>query len=172
MEAEMNSEHHDKSVPGGRDFGEASRFVTAHPIERVLSVAWEALEMDVAFVTEVVGDRLEFRAKEGDAESFGLETGDSIPLEESYCKRIIDGRLPSAIPDTGADERTSDLEMTRKAGIGAYAGFPFRLSDGSVYGTLCCLSHSPDPWLRDRDLQLMGKLALGLAARLEREGFL
>lgn len=128
--------------------------------------------MDVAFVTEVCGDRLKFRAAEGDTESFGLEAGGSMPLEESYCKRVIDGRLPNAVPDAEAEERTSDLDVTREAEIGAYAGFPLRLSDGSVYGTLCCLSHAPDPWLRDRDLRLMGELARDLTARLERGGLL
>lgn len=143
-----------------------------HPIEHVLSLAREALEMDVAFVTEVDGDRLEFRAAEGDAESFGFAPGASMPFEESYCKRVIDGRLPNAVPDAVAEERTKDLDVTREAGIGAYVGFPLKLSDGSVYGTLCCLSHSPDPWLRDRDLRLMGELARDLTVRLEREGLL
>ena len=40
-------------------------------IERLLSMARENLEMDVAFVSEFAGDQLVFRALEGDAESFG-----------------------------------------------------------------------------------------------------
>ncbi len=60
--------------------------------------------------------------------------------------------------------------MTGEAGIGSYVGIPLRLSDGSVYGTLCCASHSPDPWLARRDLGLMGRLAARLVANLERNG--
>lgn len=129
--------------------------------------------MDAAFVTEVSGAGIELRAMEDDTKpSFGLTAGTSIPLAESYCKQVIDGRLPNTVPDAEAEERTSGLDVTREAGIGAYAGFPLRLSDGSVYGALCCLSHSPDPRLRDRDLRLTGELARGLTVRREREGFL
>lgn len=134
-------------------------------LESMLSTAKEALDMEIAIVTEFVGDRLVFRAVSGDASSFGFEQGSSIPLEVSYCKRVMDGSLPNIIP--GNDERVRNLEMTRAAGIGAYAGFPLVLSDGRPYGTLCCLSHSSDPWLAERDLELMAKLAQGLVRRLE-----
>ena len=136
-------------------------------MESVLSSAKEALDMEIAIVTQFVGDRLVFRAVAGDASSFGFEEGGSIPLKESYCKRVIEGSLPNTLPDAGNDGRVRDLEMTRGAGIGAYAGFPLVLSDGRPYGTLCCLSHSPDPWLAERDLELMAKLAQGLVRRLE-----
>lgn len=128
--------------------------------------------MDIAFVSEFVEDRMVFRAIEGDARSFGWEKGGSLPLEETYCKQVIDGRLPSAIPDARSDERTKDLRVTREAGIGSYVGVPLKLSDGRPYGTLCCLSHSPDPWLAERDVRLMEKLANETVSHLEREGLL
>src|SRR3712207_7330600 len=55
------------------------------------STVREALEMDVAFVSEFAGDQLVFRALEGDAESFGWQEGEGFPLDESYCKRVLDG---------------------------------------------------------------------------------
>lgn len=143
-----------------------------HPIERVLSAAREALERDVAFVTKIIRDGIELRAMEGDTGSFGFAGCTSMPLAESYYKRVIDDRLPNAVADAEAEERTSGLDVTREAGTGAYAGFSLRLSDGSVYGTLCCLSHGSGEWLRDRDLRLMGELARGLTVRREREAFL
>jgi GAF domain-containing protein len=142
------------------------------PLEKMLSEVREALEMDVAFVSEFVGDRQVFRALEGDVESFGVREGDSLPLEGSICKRIIESRVPNAIPDTRADERVRDLDVTRAADLGSYVGFPLWLSDGSLYGTLCCASHSPDPWLRERDLRLMGDVARKATERLERKGML
>lgn len=51
-------------------------------------------------------------------------------------------------------------------------GFPPHLSDGRLYGTLCCASHSPDPWLRERDLKLAGEVARKTTERLEIEGLL
>jgi GAF domain-containing protein len=151
---------------------EEERARSGRILEETLSSVTDLLEMDVAFVSEFVEDRLVFRALKGDAPSFGWEEGGSIPLEESYCKRVIDGRLPSAVPDATGDERTRDLRITREAGIGSYVGVPLKLSDGRPYGTLCCLSHSPDPWLAERDVRLMEGLARETVSRLEREGLL
>ena len=138
-------------------------------VESMLSSAKEALDMEIAIVTEFVDDKLVVRAVSSGVSPFDLHEGMSLPLEGTYCKRVMEGSLPNTIPDAGSDERVRDLEMTRKIGIGAYAGFPLVLSDGRPYGTLCCLSHSSDPWLAERDLELMAKLAQGLVRRLEEE---
>lgn len=138
-------------------------------VESVLSSAKDALDMDIAIVTEIVDDRLVLRTVAGDASSFGFSEGVSIPLEGTYCKRVMEGSLPNTVPDAGSDERVRDLAVTQEADIGSYAGFPLVLSDGRPYGTLCCLSHSSDPWLAERDLELMAKLAQELVRRLEDE---
>lgn len=69
--------------------------------------------MDVAFVAKITGDGTELRAVEGDTESFGLELGGSMPLAETYGKQVIEGRLPNAVPDAEAADRTSGLHVTR-----------------------------------------------------------
>lgn len=144
----------------------------AETLEEILSVFREAFEMDVAFISEFVGDQQVFRVLEGETEAFGVEEGTSLPLEGSICQRIVDGRVPNVIPDTRADGRVKDLDITRAANVGSYVGFPLRLSDGRLYGTLCCASHSSDPWLRDRDLRLVRDLAGRATERLESAGML
>ncbi len=139
-------------------------------IESLLSMVRENLEMDVAFISEFSGDRLIFRALEGDAESFGWREGEGFPLDESYCKRVLDGRLPSLIPDARGEDRTRDLWLTSEANIGSYVAVPVMLSDGRPYGTLCCVSHRADPRLRERDLGLMEGVARELSRQLKREG--
>jgi GAF domain-containing protein len=139
-------------------------------VERLLSTVREAMEMDVAFVSEFDGDQLVFRALEGDAESFGWREGEGFPLDESYCKRVLDGRLPSVIPDARSEGRTRDLWVTSEANIGSYVAVPVVLSDGRPYGTLCCVSHRADPWLRERDLGLMEGVAREVSRQLKREG--
>ena len=124
--------------------------------------------MDVAFVSEFAGDQLVFRALEGDAESFGWGEGDSFPLDESYCKRVLDGRIRNAVPDAKVEEATKDLRVTSEADMGSYCAVPLVLSDGRLYGTLCCASHEPDPRLRERDLALMERTAGLLVKHLER----
>lgn len=159
------------STPSGFRSGQAQDH-GAETLEEILSVLREAFEMDVAFISEFVEDQQVLRVIEGDPETFGVEEGTSLPLEGSICQRIIDGRVPNALPDTRADERVKDLDITRAANIGSYVGFPLRLSDGRLYGTLCCASHSPDPWLRERDLRLVWDLAGKATERLESAGML
>ena len=145
---------------------------TPADIEGILRDVRETLQMDVAFVSEFSGDRLVFRAVEGDAESFGWREGEGFPIDDSYCKRVLDGRIPQVVPDAKNEDATKDLRVTSEADIGSYCAVPLMLSDGRLYGTLCCLSHEPDPWLRERDLGLMERTARWLVEQLERHGSL
>jgi response regulator RpfG family c-di-GMP phosphodiesterase len=141
----------------------------ADAVERTLALAREALGMDVALVSKFAEDRMEFRALEGDAGSFGWQVSGGVPLEGTFCKRVVEGTLPNVVPDAGSDGRVSGLEVTHKAGIGSYVGLPLRFSDGRVYGTLCCLSHSAEPRLQERDARFMEVLARLVADQIERE---
>jgi len=138
-------------------------------VSRVLTAAREQLGMDVAYFSEFTAGQQVFRGFEGDSESFGLRAGAGIPLEDTYCQRVVDGRLPSIIRDAGADTRVNSLDVTHEASLGAYVGVPVRLSGGRLYGTLCCASHNPEPALAQRDAEFMQVLARLLGEQLERE---
>jgi EAL domain-containing protein (putative c-di-GMP-specific phosphodiesterase class I) len=43
--------------------------------------------------------------------------------------------------------------------LGLFVGVALRLSDGSLYGTLCCLSHEPNDALGDRDVGFLSMIA-------------
>ena len=137
-------------------------------VERILSLARSALDMDVALVGTFDGDFL-VRAIDGDGEWFDLEVGDSIPAAETYCQRMVQGDLPQLVHDAAADERTADLPVTRESGIGAYVGVPIRLWDGTLYGTLCCLSRAAESSLNLRDVRFMRVLAEIVADQLDRD---
>ena len=138
-------------------------------IESLLSLVRENLQMDVAFVSEFAGDQLVFRALEGDGRSFGWREGEGFPLDESYCKRVLDGRLSNVVPDASSEDSTKELWVTREARIGSYVAVPVVLCDGRSYGTLCCVSHKADPGLRERELGLMEGVARELSRRIQRE---
>jgi GAF domain-containing protein len=143
---------------------------TPGPIEHMLRDVREALHMDIVFVSQFSEDQLVFRALEGDAESFGWQEGESFPIDESYCKRVLDGRIPRVVPDAKGEDVTKDLRVTGEADIGSYCAVPLVLSDGRPYGTLCCVSHEPDPQLRESDLRIMERTARWLVDHLERRG--
>ena len=92
--------------------------------------------------------------------------GDAIPLEGTYCRRMVDGALPNAVGDTSKEDGAKSLDVTRDAGIGSYVGVPLRLSDGRVWGSLCCLSHSTDESLGEQEVGFMGESVSPAAARL------
>ena len=133
---------------------------SSEAIERILSLARAALDMDVAVVGAFDGDFV-VQAVDGENEWFDLEVGSRIPVEQ--------GDLPTLVHDAVADARTADLPITRESGIGAYIGVPIRLWDGTLYGTLCCLSRSPEPSLNVRDVRFLRVLAEIVADQVDRE---
>lgn len=127
------------------------------------------LNMDVAFVSEFTQGQRLFRYVDSDWLDNPLKIDDGHPLEESYCQRIVDGRLPELIPDTGRHPAARALAITSDLPIGAYLGVPIRLSDGSIYGAFCCLSRTNDTTLNTRDLNLMRVFADLASKMIERE---
>jgi EAL domain-containing protein (putative c-di-GMP-specific phosphodiesterase class I) len=137
-------------------------------VERILSLARAALDMDVALVGAFDGDFV-VQAVDGESDWFDIEVGQRIPAEQTYCQRMVQGELPHLVRDALEDERTADLPVTREAGIGAYVGVPIRLWDGTLYGTLCCLSRAAEPSLNVRDVRFLRVLAEIVADHLDRQ---
>jgi EAL domain-containing protein (putative c-di-GMP-specific phosphodiesterase class I) len=159
-----------KSASGLENLSELARLTldgSNEAIERILSLARGALDMDVALVGAFDGDFV-VQAVDGEQEWFDLEVGTRIPTERTYCRRMVQGELPHLVQDAVYDERTADLPLTREAGIGAYVGAPIRLWDGTLYGTLCCLSRSAEPSLNERDARFLNVLAEIVADHIDR----
>jgi EAL domain-containing protein (putative c-di-GMP-specific phosphodiesterase class I) len=115
--------------------------------------------MEVAFVSEIVGDRSVFRHVDAPGLEAMIKAGDSHLLEDSYCRHILTGRLPQLIPDTAAEPVAMALPITHALPIGKHVSVPIRLADGSVHGMFCCFGFKADPSLRERDLQMMRAFA-------------
>jgi EAL domain-containing protein (putative c-di-GMP-specific phosphodiesterase class I) len=140
--------------------------------ERALLEALHAIRahlgMEVAFISELEGKRRIFRFVDEGEGAPHLEVGASDPREESYCQRVVDGRLPELIPDARHNPEALTLPATREIPIGAHLSVPIRLQDGSVYGTLCCFDRRADETLNERDLGMMRVFADFAARQLER----
>jgi EAL domain-containing protein (putative c-di-GMP-specific phosphodiesterase class I) len=127
-------------------------------IQRILDLARRHLDMDVAYVAEFAGGKQVFRAVDGDAESFEMTVGDGPELGTTYCKLMSAGQLPKVVPDSAAEPLVRHLPATIASRIGSYIGVPLHLSDGTTYGTFCCLSHDAES-LDERDVRFMTMLA-------------
>ncbi|HEY9108758.1 MAG TPA: EAL domain-containing protein [Roseateles sp.] len=128
---------------------------TAPPLDRMLQAIRRHMGMDVAFISEFKDGRRFFRQVEIGESTLAIKPGDSDPLEESYCQRVVDGRLPELIRDACVNIEALMLAATRAVPVGAHLSVPIRLADGRVYGTFCCFSHLPDQTLTERDLSVM-----------------
>lgn len=136
-------------------------------ISAILAAAREHLNVEVTFLSEFTDGHQVFRALDGDAQSFGLQRDKGVAQEQTYCHRVVSGRLPNLITDAQADRRVRDLAGTHDADIGSYIGVPLHLRDGSLYGTLCSLSHSADTTLGEQDVAYMRLLARLIADHLD-----
>lgn len=117
--------------------------------------------MDLAWISSFVGADQVFDQLSGPASTFGLKPGATSPLTDSYCARVLDGRLGNVIPNTAANPTAAALDLTHSIGIGSYAGVPIRRVDGTARGMLCCISQGPAVHLSDsevRTLELVAEL--------------
>jgi GAF domain-containing protein len=139
-----------------RQYAVATADSATHPqhqsLSEFLSRVRQALDMDIAFVSEFVDDKRVFRVVSAVSDASPVRTGVSDPLIDTYCKQVVEGRLPQAIPDTDALPEARQLAITQHLRIGAYLSVPIVLRDGRVYGTLCCFSHEAWPGLGSTEI--------------------
>ena len=148
--------------------GPAAPPTAAEIIQRATELARDQLGMQIGFVSEIAGGHEVVRAIAGETR-VDLVRGTSVPLEETYCRKVLAGELPNIIRDAANDERVRDLAQTRALEVGAYIGVPLELPGGGIYGMLCCLSHEPAPSLDERDLRFLQTFAGIVADQLARE---
>jgi hypothetical protein len=68
--------------------------------------------MDVAFVSQFCKSDRIFRHVDA-RDRTPIRPGDAAPLEQGYCQRVVDGRLPQLIPDTQLVAAAVALPETR-----------------------------------------------------------
>jgi len=115
--------------------------------------------MRVAYISRIVGDRSVFLEVDAPGMEHLIKPGDSMSLDDVYCRHILEGRLPELIPDTSAEPIAMAMPITAAVPIGAHVSVPIRDRDGQVLGMFCCLSPEPNQSLNARDLQVARILA-------------
>ncbi|MDP9376597.1 MAG: ATP-binding protein [Actinomycetota bacterium] len=134
-------------------------------VRGLLQAARQQLCADIAYFTKFTegAEHIDFLA--GDSSTFAFGEGSAIPLGETYCQRMIEGTAPRIVPNVALEPRMQDLAAGET--IGSYLGVPVRLSDGRIYGTVCCASNHPDESLSAAAEAHIRVLADGLANLVE-----
>lgn len=142
-------------------------------IDEIISEALHSvrnlLGMQVAFVSEFRDGARIFRHVDAESNFAAIQVGAWDPLDESYCQRIVDGRLPPLMQDAGKEPAALALAVTTQLPVGAHLSVPIRFKDGRVYGTFCCFSTYADTSLNGRDLGTLRLFADFVGKLLERQ---
>jgi EAL domain-containing protein (putative c-di-GMP-specific phosphodiesterase class I) len=138
-------------------------------VKRFLQAIRVHLGMDVAYVSEFVGDQAVFRQVDAPGLEQMIKVGDSQSLDDIYCRHILEGRLPQLMPDTSTEPVAMALPITQAIPVGKHVSVPIRMTDGSVYGMFCCLGFKADRSLHERDLQMMKVFADLTAFEISRD---
>lgn len=146
---------------------ETSNLSVFATIREVIHAFRLAMRMEVAFLSEFVGQNRIFRSVDTDRSPSPIQEGQILSLKHGYCKKVVDGELPELIPDTQRLPAAMAIPETSLLPIGAHISVPVRLSDGSIFGTFCCFSAWPSRSLDERALQLMRTVANLIAIHLE-----
>lgn len=135
-------------------------------IPALLATVKHTLNMDVAFVSEFVGDLRVFKYV-APASGSVIAPGGADPLEAAWCKLVVDGKLPQYIPDTAVHYARGDVQPAPFP-VGTHLSVPITLEGGHHFGTLCCFSFERRPEVREGDLDLLHAIARLLAAGEQR----
>jgi putative nucleotidyltransferase with HDIG domain len=137
-------------------------------MDGLLAAAREVLGMELAYLAELRDTELVLREVDGDTTAYGgVRPGFTLAREYSWCHEMAAGEAPQLVPDADGLPQAAGHPFVKVTGIRAYAGVPVRRRDGSLYGSLCCLSRLPQPQLDERDLRYLDVLARMAGSRLD-----
>ena len=131
----------------------------ADAVHRLLTVARTHLRMSVAWVSEFVGTDQVLRFVDAEPGTDAPPEGSSMPLDGTYCARVLDGSFPPLIPNARRAAAAALLDMGPQVHIGAYVGVPLIGPTGAAVGMLCTVDPVARPHLEDRDLAALELLA-------------
>lgn len=137
-----------------------------HPkVSEALRILRVHLKMDVVFVSQFKDNRRTFRVVDSNPDKTIIKAGMSDPLAESWCQRVVDGRLPQLVKDAAPHVAAGDVPAPPFE-IGTHLSTPVVLKNGNVYGTLCCFSHDVHASVGSMDLKRLQITARLLAEDL------
>ena len=105
----------------------------------ILELGCNYLDLPYGFVTEI--EPAEQAIVEAVGEHELLQPGETCPIEESYCRRTIEGDGFLAVADA-VEEGWQDDRAYERFGLGSYIGGKL-VVDGDLVGTLCFASNDP-----------------------------
>jgi EAL domain-containing protein (putative c-di-GMP-specific phosphodiesterase class I) len=134
-------------------------------VAELLRTAKNSLGLSLTFLSRLDGTVQHLEVVESSIPFF--HDGQTQPQATSLCQAILDGKLPSVIPNVAKLPEAKRLPAARFPRIRSYVSVPVSLSDGTLYGTFCAAGFTADNELSKRDRALMEVLASVAATIIE-----
>src|SRR5436190_12564746 len=134
----------------------------SHAVHRTLDLARSELGVDTVLISEVGGGRETICWAVGNGAFPGFAPGASLPLEDTICRHLLEGRIAPLVPDVEQDTVLCELPLVRAAGVRAYLGVPLT-GDAARQYVLCCLAREARPDLGEADVRFLTGLTESLA---------
>lgn len=137
-------------------------------VGRILKAVRQHLGTEIAFVSRYVENHeKELTHVDSDLE-LPMGPGYRDSRDDSYCWHIAQGRLPELIQDPADHAFAQTMAITKFLPVGCHLNVPLKLSDGTIYGSFCCLSRKPDRTMTERDLGVLKSFAALAVEQIER----
>ncbi len=142
-----------------------NRSDTDMKVAELLRTAKKSLGLSLTFLTRLDGEVQHLEIVESTLPFF--RDGQSQPQSTSLCQAILDGKLPSVIPNVAKLPEAMKTRAAKFPRIRSFVSVPVSLSDGTLYGTFCAAGFTADNQLTKRDHALMEVLASAAATLIE-----
>ena len=136
-------------------------------IDRILNAVRTHLGTEIAFASRYVENNEKELTHVVSDLDLPMGPGFRDPRENSYCWHIAEGRLPELIQDPADHPFTKTMAITEFLPVGCHLNTPLRLSDGTLYGSFCCLSRTPDRTMTERDVNVLKAFAALAVEQIE-----
>ncbi|MEM6848019.1 MAG: GAF domain-containing protein, partial [Pseudomonadota bacterium] len=117
------------------------------PFERLVDLARQLTQSDVALICMVGADRQTFVGQAGLPEP--LATSRTTPLSHSFCQHVVRRADSLIVRDARQDPIVRDNPAVAEHNAIAYVGVPLVTPDGYVIGSLCAIDGKPRDWTDD-----------------------
>jgi EAL domain-containing protein (putative c-di-GMP-specific phosphodiesterase class I) len=143
----------------------SNRSDTDQKVAELLRTAKKSLGLSLTFLTRLDGEVQHLEIVESTIPFF--RDGQTQPQSTSLCQAILDGKLPSVIPNVAKLPEAMKTRAAKFPRIRSFVSVPVSLSDGTLYGTFCAAGFTADNQLTKRDHALMEVLASAAATLIE-----
>ena len=133
-------------------------------VAELLRTAKDALGLSLTFLSRLDGQTQHLEVVESSIPFF--RDGQTQPQATTFCQAILDGKLPSVIPNVAKLPEARRLPAARFPRIRSFVSVPVVRATGP-YGTFCAAGFTSDNDLAERDRALMEVLAHAAAAIIE-----